>query len=154
MKFITRILVSSVVAAIIVGAVFAGGPYAEEYSRSFYDYLMFFALLLFFVFHSVSLYSSNTERVVRDENGESVPRWMNESKIRSNLGSILFLVGLILGAVLLFYVETWLGIFPFIFFFIGAYLNFTKMCPYCKKINNFTEHKCRNCGRGLELFDS
>ena len=113
-----------------------------------------FLMLWVIFFHLVSIYSSETQLVNKRNNGAPEATFYSLAKFRSNIGVTLFFGGLALSILLIFGARSLFGIVPFALFMIGFHLFLSKMCPYCKKINNFTEHSCRNCGNGLDLFDS
>lgn len=105
-----------------------------------------------FVYSVISLYTSNVDPIEM-ENGRPVAKWREVSARRSRFGVVLLAVGAAgalivvnIGSILVYAVPIfWIALL------VGAHWTVSRMCPYCKKLNLFSEMICRNCGNPTEF---
>jgi dolichol kinase len=95
------------------------------------------------VYHPLTIFSSKTTSVI-SEFGRNVPQYREQSRRRDQIGIVVFLLGLIGSFILIFTLESPLGVFALALFIVGL------QCPYCGKINNSIDSLCRNCNLTLE----
>jgi hypothetical protein len=135
---------------------------ADKYIETVAAWLVPLAILILI---PISLYTSQTRKLVLDQSGNPKPAFRRAAVRRQKMGQVL-LVGSILvilvylGISLLLDAKTAyelalryeaIVIGPLVVLLpVGAYLSITNMCPYCCRLNSPKETACSSCDNPLE----
>jgi len=152
MTFIHRFGISVALAAIIP-------LFVIDYSlpAAYETHLMFICTVVWLFMIPLAMYSSPIITVRHDEDGNPVPVFLREASSRTLIGrctlyvsASVFLAFLVFASYAIAEKYEVVVIGPVLAFGpIGAYLYFTAMCPYCKKLNPPNLRQCVNCGNAL-----
>ena len=150
MNAFKRFLLSSLTGIVLILFTYAVSNPPEEWEPSVMDYMLPVGVVTLVFFYLVSVFSSKVTKVSKDNEGNPIPKWEKVNNNRSTMGVILLIGGLGMGALMLYKWGMTIGVGFMGGGIFGLYLVYTKMCPFCKKIHNFNEGKCRNCERALD----
>jgi hypothetical protein len=152
MTFIHRLGISVAIAA-------AFPLFTVNYSlpAAYETHLLFTGTFVWLFMLPLSMYSSPTIPLQYDGNGDPIPVFLKEASFRALVGRGIVIISVaILLVFLLFASYAFAEKYEFVVLGpvialgpIGAYLYFTLMCPYCKKLNRPNFQQCEKCGNDL-----